>query len=429
MNEHPTIKLRARLPLVWLLVLLIAAVVMPHRIWTTLLVGLGGLFVAAYLWARQLAGGLRAGRRLRFGWVAVGDWLEEQFEIHNRSLVPALWVEVIDQSNLPGYQAAVVRSIANNGVDRWRQTAVCSQRGQFSLGPWQLRSGDPFGIFLVTHPYPAGREVIIHPPIHGRLPVPLPAGQSSGRVRARQHAWQATINAATVRDYQPQDPQHWIHWPTSARKNALYVRQFDLDASGDIWLLLDLAADAQLGQGAEGTEEHAVLLAASLAARALRENRAVGLATYGRSPQVLPPSSGHGQQWKLLRALALVHADGDTDLSLALRDLSRTAGRGAAVVVITPDGAPDWLPGLLSLARRGVQANVVLLDRPSFGGQGDSATLRNAVQQLGFAAHIVHQGEIGQPLEAQSHGRWEFRVTGTGKVVTVGKPRQVRSET
>ena len=93
----------------------------------------------------------------------------------------------------------------------------------------------------------------------------------------RQRTWQATTNAASVRPYQPQDPHKWIHWPISAHRGELFVRQFDQDASGDVWLLLDLQTAVQLGSGADNTEEQAVLLAASLSARALRHNRAVGL--------------------------------------------------------------------------------------------------------------------------------------------------------
>jgi uncharacterized protein (DUF58 family) len=273
------IELRLRLPLILLAVLLLTAIFLPNRIWNTLLIGLGGLFLAAYLWVRALAQGLYAQRRLRFGWVAVGDQLEELFEIFNDSAVPALWVQVSDDSNVPGYRAAVVRSVGGGQVDRWRETAVCQQRGQFHLGPWQIRTSDPFGIFSLTQFYPVVNEIIIHPPVHGRLPVQLPSGESSGQQRVRHHSWQATLNAASVRPYQPQDPQRWIHWPISAHRDHLYVRQFDQDAAGDVWLLLDLQAESQLGRGANSTEEQAVLLAASLSARALRQNRAVGLAT------------------------------------------------------------------------------------------------------------------------------------------------------
>jgi uncharacterized protein (DUF58 family) len=417
------IQLRLRLPLLWLAILLLAAIVLPDRVWNTLLVGIGGLFIVAYVWAREMARGLHATRRLRYGWVSVGDRLEETFSLVNRSELPALWVEVVDESNVPGYRAAVVRSVGAHQHDRWRQTAVCTRRGLFHLGPWSLRSSDPFGIFSVTRHYPTTREVIIHPPIHSQLTIPLPVGQSSGRARAQQRAWQATINAAAVRGYQPHDPLHWIHWRTSARQGALFVREFDLDATGDVWLVLDMQTAVQLGQETHSTEEHAVLLAAALAARAAQQNRAVGLAAYGRTPQITPPARGAGQRWKILRALALVNADGAADLGRALEDLHSIARRGAAAVIITPNGTADWLPQLVTLARRGVQANLILLDRPSFGGAGNSAALRDAVWRLGFAAHVVRREDLGQPLEAQARrGFWEFKVTGLGKVVTVRDP-------
>ena len=422
----PTIELRlnsSRLPLIWLALLFIAAILLPGRAWNTLLVGLGGLFIIAYLWAQLLGRGLSASRRLRFGWVAVGDRLQEEFTLINTSPLPALWVEVMDDSNVPGYRAAVVRSVGFNTKDQWRQAAICQQRGQFHLGPWAIRSGDPFGLFSLTCRYPISDEIVIHPPIHGNLPIPLPAGQSSGRVRARRRAWQATVNAAAVRDYQPGDPLRWIHWPTTARRDALFVRQFDLDAAGDIWILLDMETAVQLGRGLDSTEEHAVLLAASLAARALSQNRAVGLAAYGHTPQVIPTGRGQGQRWKILRALALVNADGEAGLSHALQDLGRLARRGSAAVIITASNRADWIPDLVSLGQRGIQSHVVLLDRPSFGGAGSSSGLRQAIRSLGFHTHVIHQGEVGQPLEEQQRrGFWEFKVTGTGKVITVQSP-------
>lgn len=389
------VEMRVWLPLLWLAVLLAAAFLLPDRVWNTLLLGFGGMFGVAFLWARELAKGLSGARRLRFGWVAVGDLLEERFSLTNTSYLPALWVEVLDASNVPGYRTAVVRSVSPFQTINWRETAVCLRRGQFNIGPWTLRTGDPFGIFIVTHHYPSSSEIIIHPPIHGQIPIPLPAGQSNGRVRARQQSWLATLNAATVRSYQPHDPQRWIHWPTSARRGSLYVRQFDLDAAGDIWLVLDLETAVQLGRETLGTEEHAVLLAASLAARGLRQNRGVGLATYGQTPQIILPGQGQGQQWKLLRALALVAADGQLSVGQALQDVARVAQRGAAAVIITPTDKLDWLPQLASLAKRGIESNVILLERGSFGGEGKTAVLQDAVRQLGFYAQTVRQGEIG----------------------------------
>jgi hypothetical protein len=133
--------------------------------------------------------------------------------------------------------------------------------------------------------------------------------------------------------------------------------------------------------------------------------------------------NGQGQQWRILRALALLDADGTTSLAAALQDLGRIAQRGTAVIIVTPSGAADWLPELVRLAQRGVESNVVLLDRQSFGGEENSEGLATAVRRLGFPCQVVRQGEVGTPLEEQQRrGFWEFRVTGTGKVVAVKTP-------
>lgn len=420
---HTRIELRLRLPLLWLAALLVAALLLPDRVWTTFLVGLGGLVLIAFVWTRQVALGLDGARRLRYGWISVGDRLEEEFHLGNRSAFPALWVEVNDESNIPGYQASVVRALGGRETVHWRQSSVCTRRGQYQLGPWSLRTGDPFGIFVATHQLSAGQEIIIHPPIHSQLPIPLPPGRSEGRARVVQRAWQATINAASVRDYQHLDPYHWIHWPTSARRDGLYVRQFDRDAAGDLWLLLDAEAAVQLGRDEDSTEEQAVLIAASLAARAQQETRAIGLASYGRVPQVVRPGLGAGQQWSILRALALLHADGETGIGRAMQELAESGRRGSAAIIITPDAGPEWVPSLLTLARSGIESHVLLLDRPSFGGEGNTIALQQAIVAEGFHCQVIHRGEVGRPIVEEEHrGFWEFKVTGTGKAVAVRRP-------
>jgi len=435
LETKPAIKIQRRLPLLLAAALALASIVLSSRVWMTLFIGLSGLILVAYIWTWQLARGVRGSRRLRFGWVSVGDRLSEEFVLTNRSFLPALWVEIVDDSNVPGYRAAVVRSVGASASVRWRRSAICTRRGQYRLGPWALRTADPFGLFEATIPYSETDQVVIHPPIYSRAPVPLPAGHSSGQARARSTSHQATINAAGVRAYQPADPQRWIHWPTTARRDELYVRQFDLDAAGDIWLLLDMQEAVQLGQDEAdkaadqvagpdvGTEEFAVLLAATLSARALQQNRAVGLAAYGREPQLVVPQHGQGQQWRLLQSLAVVNADGENDLSRVLTDLGQLARRGSAVIIITPSNRLDWFPALLQLAQRSIRSHVVLLDRSSFGGDGNSVAMRDTLRDLGFVANVVRQGELGEPIEEfERRGYWEFKVTGTGKAVAVHSP-------
>ena len=204
-------------------------------------------------------------------------------------------------------------------------------------------------------------------------------------------------------------------------RDALYVRQFERDAAGDIWLLLDAQAATQLGEGAAGTEEYAVLLAASLAARALGETRGVGLAAYGRAPQIVTPGLGEGQQWRILRALALLQADGEIDLARALREFGDTARRGAAAIIITPSADTAWLPELTSLDRRGIECHVLLLDRESFGGAGHSEGLRRTINLLGGRSKFGFRRLLRLGLTGlTAFTDWPLRMwTGIGTILAV----------
>src|SRR5258705_451811 len=120
-------RLRLNIPLLPFLVfvLLVAEIMSPSKIWVMLLVGLGGAWLMGYVWARALSRNLRLTREVRYDWAQVGDRLEERFTIFNYSTFPASWVEVLDHSNIPGYQPT--QAISIGGRSRYRRTmdGVC----------------------------------------------------------------------------------------------------------------------------------------------------------------------------------------------------------------------------------------------------------------------------------------------------------------
>ena len=113
----PKIELRLKLRLLPILVavLILFQFLGTYKGLRVLLVGLGGAWLIGYLWARFLARGLRLRRELRFGWVQVGDWMVERFNLRNDSRLPALWVEVVDRSTLPDYQTSRAVGVSSRG--------------------------------------------------------------------------------------------------------------------------------------------------------------------------------------------------------------------------------------------------------------------------------------------------------------------------
>jgi uncharacterized protein (DUF58 family) len=414
---HPKIRLRFRaqyLPFVVGLLFLLQLLV-PFKGWTILLVGLGGAWLVSYLWARSLARGLGLTREMRYGWAQVGDHLQERFTLTNKGRLPAPWAAIIDHSSLPGYQVSRVLGVGEHTQIHWFEQGLCSRRGLYTLGPTSLKTGDPFGFYGVSLEYPLSLTMMVMPPIV-YLPATdvAPAGRA-GEGRRNTRALEHAVSAAGVRQYKPGDSLRWIHWPTSARRDEPFVRTFDSTPSSDWWIFLDMGQRVQAGEGQRATDEHGVILAASLADRGLQMGKAVGLVTYGEELVWLPPRLGADQRWQILRALALVEP-GEQSLTELLASTQLALKQRSGLVIITPEVEGRWLDSVALLMRRGVIPTVLLLDRTSFGGEGDASRIVASLEAMDVTHYLItpdlldrpeaRPGQIGQWRRTRQ-GRWE----------------------
>lgn len=421
-----TVRLHSWMPVALSVLLVLLQLFSPNRAWVILLCGVGGMLLVAYLWTRSLADSVRVSRSLRYVWAQVGDLLEEQFALHNEGHWPVLWAELDDESTLPDYPSGRVIAAAANEVSYWRVSTVCHRRGVFTLGPWTVHMRDPFGLFTVTQRYEQTHSLMIVPPIIDLPQLVLPRGVATGGAVARQPAADLTLNVSSTRYYVPGDPLRRIHWPSTARHNTLISKVFDAEISGDLWIVLDLDTEVQAGKEAESTEEYGVILAASLAERMLRQNRAVGLVAYGAQAAYVVPARGEGQLWRVLRALARLQAGESFPLATVLTEMRAVMGQRTTVAVITPSDDPAWVEALSPLLRRGVAPTAILLDPASFGGEGDTSVVRGMLARLGIPAHLVVQGYPFRPLSRtrQEGGAWEFKITATGRAIVTQRPRE-----
>lgn len=337
-----------------------------YKGWSVLLIGLGAAFLLSYIWARSLANGLSLKREMRFGWAQVGDHLEERFTLVNRSRFPALWVEILDQTNMPNYWANQVRGIGANAESRWYVRSVCSHRGLYTFGPTSLSTKDPLGFFTVTIHDPTSTTMMVMPPVVTLPPIQVAPGGRAGEGTPRINAPERTVSSASVREYTPGDSLRWIHWPTSARRNDLYVRIFEGAPAGDWWIILDLDEAVQVGGGLESTEEHGVILTASLANLGMRSGRSVGMISHGKELVWLPPNMSDEHNWSILRELALIEP-GTKSLSDLLDIVRPGLSQNTSLIVITPDVSGKWVEPLIGIRRHQIVPTVLLFDPSTFG--------------------------------------------------------------
>ncbi|MGE5375012.1 MAG: DUF58 domain-containing protein [Bacteroidota bacterium] len=417
-----TLRLNAKIFPVIALLAFIMQIIDPSRVWVILLVSIGGIWLVCRWWVRGLQRSLVFEREMRFGWAHVGDRLEERFTLTNSFMLPATWVTLQDHSTLPDHHASMATGVDGSSVSQWKVNTQCTRRGVFTLGGTSLETGDPFGIYTLTMEDPTSTTLAVMPPVVALPKFQILSSGWAGEGRTNPRSLEETINASHTREMVPNDPMRWIHWKSTARHEKFFVRQFEGMPAGDRWVLLDLDQETALGSGWESTEEHSVVIAASLSAQELKEEHPVGLAVNGSQPSWTVPRRNEYQLKALLKELA-VASPSPIGLQDYLHRIGPSLSSRSSLLVVTANASPGWTASLVPLMWRGVRPTVFLLDPLSFGGSMDTRPICDSLQAMDIPCHVIPREMLDkQQLWPGSEGEWEWRVSGTGKAIAVKAP-------
>jgi uncharacterized protein (DUF58 family) len=309
---------------------------------------------------------------------------------------------------------------------QWTVKTRCTRRGVYTLGGTTLETGDPLGMYTITFEDPTSSTLAVMPPILSLPEFQILASGWAGEGKPRRHALQDTINASHPRQMQPNDPLRLIHWKTTARHatgaaagSEFFVRQFEGTPAGDWWIALDLDRAVQLGTGWDSTEEHAIILAASLAAEGLSKDHPVGLSVNGSAAEWIVPRRNEYQLRSLLKALAVASPS-----EMPLRDYLQRAGQSlsshCSLIIITANTEAGWTQSLMPLMWRGVMPTVFLLDPLTYGGGTSTKAVSDILQSISVPCHAIPHEMLDKPQARPGReGEWEWRISATGKAIPV----------
>ena len=382
------------------LILIVIQLFFPFKVWVLLVSGFGGMWLLSYLWARSLKRGLQIEREIRFGWKQIGDRLRERVILENHGWAPGFWVEIDDHSDMREYNISSVTEIRGRRSQNWHTQGVCNNRGLYTLGPVTLETGDPFGLYKVTVEYTDAVNMMVVPPVISLPEIEIASGGQAGEGRSLVKSLMQTVTSTGVREYAPGDSLRWLHWPTTARTGEPYIRVFDDEPASDWRILLDLDARVQVGEGQNSTEEHSVILAASLVNQGLQSGKPVGLLAQGDELVWHHPNIGDSHLWSVLRSLATVRP-GRLPLTHLLERVRTSLGPRTSLIIITANLSLEWLDALELLRRNGVVPTILLLDPISFGGKGDVEIIRKQLRKLGIRHYVIKSDLLDRPEPEQ----------------------------
>ena len=351
-----------------------------YRGWLIFLIGTAGVWLLAAIWVFSLERGLKVERKIHLAWASVGDSVPEELKLTNTSWLPALWVELSDSTVSLARPLKIVSDVEGRFTRTRHFNHLFNHRGLYTLGPTRLRTGDPFGIYSLTLNHQHTDTILVTPPMIPLEQLRIPSGGWAGDQTRQRAGLEREISEAGTRPYLPGDSLKRIHWSASAHQDRLIVRRLDPAASQDYWVYVDLEQSAQAGAGRESTLELAIVLAASVTMRAIRERRRVGLVLAGPNLVRLAPRSDPTHIWQIFRALATAQT-GQRSLA-ELLSLSRSS-QAAAILLITPFIDPAWV-AKLGAREAGKHVRVLWINPAEFGGRANQDQALASLSRVGI---------------------------------------------
>jgi uncharacterized protein (DUF58 family) len=331
----------------------------------------GAVLVASWFLARRPLEGVSARREL-YPNAFEGD--EVAVEIAVESARRARMIEVADAF---GPSIALEQRMLEPGPlepgirRRLKYTAYCSRHwGLHPVGPIQILSSDPCGLFHAWKSLPATEEFAVFPQVYdvaglaelGARSTLVPQESSAGRPGQ-------SLLPMGVRDYRAGDDLRRVHWPATARRGALMVKEVEVDLAPYFTVFIDLDRRHRAGMGRKSTLEYVLRSTASVIWTAIRSGGFVQVAGRGAAPLHVPP--GRGETHLTFALYELIHAgmDGTTPLhEVALESLPFVPPASTVVLVsgtvfLDLAATGDLIEALRS---RGVRVAVFLVNNFSF---------------------------------------------------------------
>lgn len=276
-------------------------------------------------------------------------------------------------------------------------------RGVYVFDEAQVVVGDLLGLASVTPPLSFERTTLmVRPELAALDGLFCDAGTVGGDGRTLLLRRAAGFDFHSVREYEQGESLRRVHWPTSARRSQLMVKELEDTSHDGAVVLLDCDPAGDVGASPGSSFDTAVRVAGSiLQAHAVR-GRAATLVSSGRGCVPILVRSAQADLGGAVLALAAALPDSPCGLSRALGGIPATGGE---LTVVTSTLDPAAFGALLSVAgRRGV--SVVWVDSASFASRPtrtEPGVLRLAA--YGVPTAVVRDGDdLAAVLSARSFG-------------------------
>lgn len=286
-------------------------------------------------------------------------------------------------------------------------------RGRYAIDPTRVVTADPFGFAVHESELRRGSSLLVYPRLVELQTLFSETGSRLADGRRLLLRRQTGYDLHSVREYEEGESLRRVHWPTSARRGKLMVKELEDAPRDEALVILDGQEGTVRGAGRHSSFEVAVRAAGSIArAHASRGQRA-GLLINDRSRDYQSIQSLEGDWSRALELLACARPTGRHEVATLLEEGAGPAANALDLTVVTSVLSPRLTERLARRAagRRGTA--VVLVDARTFESDGG----REPELPVDARASILRLARAGVPVAVVRRGDDLLEVLGGDRLV------------
>jgi uncharacterized protein (DUF58 family) len=321
-----------------------------------------------------------------------GDDLRATVEVEFGPGVRPPGVHLVERIGRLGVRAIPLEYTGRRAWGRYLLRGV--PRGLYAFTETHVVIEDPFGLAREERRLEEGGAFVVYPRLVDLEQLFSERGGSSpggaaGRLLVRRPAG---VELHSVREYQEGESLRAVHWPSTARRGRLMVKDLEDAPRDDLVVVLDARAGAAVGESFD-TQVRAAGSILQLYARRGRRATLVVTSTPRRTERI----RSHEGDWRLaLEALAAAEPTGRESLTAALADDGQLAARASDLAVVTARLDRALADSMVRLAP-GRRLTVVYVDAATFAPEAAPTRRREPVllrlQSAGVAVAVVRRGD------------------------------------
>jgi uncharacterized protein (DUF58 family) len=366
-------------------------------------IGLGLVLAvaAAALWVRYLKRPMQLRRRLGKGERLAGDDVTVQVEVDEDGLVPSGALVLRERiAKLGERETPLVR---RHGRLRGRYTLRRVPRGRYPVEQAEIVIEDPFGLERISVELPTGASILVYPRLVDIDRLFSESGARTPEGRRLLMRRPTGFDLHSVREYEQGESLRRVHWPSTAKRGQLMVKELEDSPRDETAVLLDADRSVVIGEPTDSSFELAVRAAGSILKSHASRGRRAALLVNGARPTYQRVHSFDGEWHRALGILAAVEADGHVPAANMLADEAGPAARAVELTIVTSALSPRLVERLAHRAMAHHGASLVYIDASTFAAGAptgaeqrlppEAAALILRLQRAGVPVVVLRRGD------------------------------------